>query len=238
MIKTAILLSTLLALSTSAFAESSYDKLVEKDTDLELIVMYAEERAYELDEVSLEIGRIYDKAGITASYTKVLDINFKKDIPHIAVGNIKIGTNGSLLAEAEAKATFAPFFYEDSLLSSLGVISFVRGGTFGTDVSKSKTISDGWDTKTINYDSKERFSKGIAGVGFSIRDTLWLSGTTAEVTYGRGLVGDVKGEAELRIATPFYRFRDFETSLEIGLKNTITDDYDFNSASLKLNITF
>lgn len=242
-------------LATASFA-STYDD-ISKKKDFNDYISKSEVKILENGEfVGYKAGQFYDKAGVSISYSKALDVNIN-ELATLTYLNAQIGTNGkdidSVFADVEVKTLLMPFLWsrykEDATLSDviksgIAVTGSLKGTTFSHE--KERTISKeiihedsfGWDTWTETVSEKvktdERTSDVIASIGIYFFDTILNTGSDIELSIGKGLMGNIDSEVSLKTNTMINN----DWNFTVEAKRTNVDSESYNTVNFGLAYKF
>lgn len=245
-------------LSTGLFATESYEKAKieyeKQGIDFQKLILKSENFGENYHSAKGNIGRFYDKAGVSATYEKALNVSLK-ELPSITyfeaeVGHNKVGIDG-VFGNIALKNELRPFFWEQNnsiggaLKSGVGVVSKIElaSATFEKETVK-ETITEiidpfGFDNETIvnrkNIYTDERETDLLAGVGFSFEDKIFsLGGMKTEIILSKGAFGNIDFELEAKFQT---RIQD-NFVFELSGKNTAIGDENYKTITAGLTYIF
>lgn len=243
----ALILTTLL-IASSSFASSYNEVKTELGGSKWNEAVYNTEKHGLIETGTMKFGSFYNDAGASFEYTKTLNINLSEEV-NITSLSAEIGTNGkdidNTFASVEISNTLYPFFWEgykrDAKLSDvatqgIGVVTKLKGTTFSYNTTETREKLDefGFDTITEKIDVDKRISDFVASVGFSYYDKVFLTNSNIELTIGKGLIGNIDSESELKITLP--NVNDYTFTVE-G-KRTVVDGEAYDSVSFGFNYKF
>lgn len=196
--------------------------------------------------VAGNLGRFYDKAGLSFTYTKAFHANFD-ELPNVSTLATEIGYNGDLFANIELKNKMFPKFWTDfteeniEKMNSKNLNYFGLSNVFINSKIKLSTVAVEEDFTRTN-----RETDLLVGFGIGYMDRI-ISFGEAEINFSKGVFGNIDYEIEGKLSVPssvpkFTNFKElgkFENGvLSLSAKNTAIKNKNYNSIILSVEYKF